>query len=104
MNASDPGEVGAAVGTDIAEPNVVVVVVAVADMYEVKKVAVAANLDSYVVVIHVAEVAVAPNNHRLVVIGLEDHEKGVGVDVQTGHGGAGVGSRPKKVWIVVVRE
>ena len=42
-------------------------------MYEVRKVAVAADLDSYVVVILVAEFAVAPDYHRLVVIGLEDH-------------------------------
>ena len=89
---------GAAAGTDITEPSVVVV--AVADMYEVKKVAVAADPDSDVVVILVAESAVAPYDHRLVVIGLEDHEKGVGVDVQTGHGVAGVDSRPKKVSIV----
>lgn len=86
------------VGTDIAEPSGVAVVVA--DMYVVKMLAVAADLGSYVVVILVAEFAVAPNYHRLVVIGLEDHEKGVGVDVQTGHGGAGVGLRPKKVSIV----
>lgn len=95
---------GAAAGTDIAEPSVVADADAVADMYEVKMLAVAADLDSDVVVIHVAEFDVAPDYHRLVVIGLEDHEKGDGVDVQTGHGGAGVGSRPKKVSIVVLLE